>query len=111
MTLDLGAARILVPTGIRRGDVIDVRALVEHPMATGLFRDREGNPIPAHFINDVSVTYGDQEAAHFVWTSGISRDPFVEFSLRADRETELRFVWKDNRDGVFQQSVDIKFVE
>ena len=53
MTLDLGAARILVPTGIRRGDVIDVRALVEHPMATGLFRDAQGNPITAYFINDV----------------------------------------------------------
>jgi len=110
MTLDLGSARILVPAGIRRGDVIDVRALVEHPMATGLFRDARGNPIPAYFINDVSVTYGDREVAHFVWSSGISRDPFVEFSLRADREAPLTFTWKDNKGGVFQQSVDIKFV-
>jgi len=46
MTLDLGAARILIPAGIRRGDVIDVRALVEHPMATGLFRDPEGSRSP-----------------------------------------------------------------
>jgi sulfur-oxidizing protein SoxZ len=110
MPVELGAARILVPGGIRRGDVIDVRALVEHPMATGLFRDPEGRPIPAHFINDVSVDYGDQEVAHFVWTSGISRDPFVEFSLRADREAELKFIWTDNRGGVFTQTVDIKFV-
>jgi sulfur-oxidizing protein SoxZ len=108
--VELGAARILVPTGIRRGDVIDVRALVEHPMATGLFRDPEGKPIPAHYINDVSVMYGDQEAAHFVWTSGISRDPFVEFSLRADSEAPLTFMWKDNKGGVFTQTVDIKFV-
>jgi len=110
MTIDLGAARILVPTGIRRGDVIDVRALVEHPMATGLFRDAEGKSIPAHFINDVSVMYGDQEAAHFVWSSGISRDPFVEFSLRADREAPLAFTWKDNTGGVFTQTVDIRFL-
>jgi len=110
MTLDLGAARILVPTGIRRGDVIDVRALVEHPMATGLFRDAAGNPIPAYFINDVSVMYGDQEAAHFVWSSGISRDPFVEFSLRADHEASLTFTWKDNKGGVFTQTADIKFI-
>src|SRR5216117_455245 len=110
MTIEVGAARVLVPTGIRRGDVIDVRALVEHPMATGLFRDARGNPIPAYFINDVSVTYGDREAAHFVWSSGISRDPFVEFSLRADREAPLTFTWKDNKGGVFQQAVDIRFV-
>lgn len=110
MTVEVGAARILVPTGIRRGEVIDVRALVEHPMATGLFRDPEGKPIPAYFINDVSVTYGDQEAAHFVWSSGVSRDPFVEFSLRADREAPLTLTWKDNKGGVFTQTVEIKFV-
>ena len=58
----------------------------------------------------MSVSYGDREVAHFVWTSGISRDPFVEFSLRADREAVLTFTWKDNKGGVFTQSVDIKFV-
>jgi sulfur-oxidizing protein SoxZ len=110
MRLELGAARILVPTAIRAGDVIDVRALVEHPMHTGLFRDPDGNPIPAHFIDAVSVVYGGQEVAHFVWTSGISRDPFVEFSLRADREGPLAITWKDNKGGVFQQTVEIKFV-
>ena len=108
--LELGAARILVPNAIRQGDVIAVRALVEHPMYTGLFRNADGSPIPAHFINDVSVTYGAQEVARFTWTSGISRDPFVEFSLRADREASLRITWKDNKGGVFEQAADIKFV-
>src|SRR5216110_3857311 len=99
MTIEIGAARVLVPAGIRRGDVIDVRALVEHPMHTGLFRDPEGHSIAAHFINDVSVTYGDHEVAHFVWTSGLSRDPFVEFSLRADREAPLTFRSEERRVG------------
>src|SRR5947208_539621 len=110
MTIEVGAARVLVPMGIGQGDVIDVRPLVEHPMAAGRIRDPRINPIPAYFINDVSVTYGGREAAHFVWSSGISRDPFVEFYLRADREAALKFVWKDNKGGVFQQSVDIRFI-
>ena len=78
-------------------------------MATGLFRDPDGHPIPAHFINDVSVTYGDREVAHFEWTSGIRRDPFVEFPLRADREASLAFTWKDNTGGVYTQQVAIRF--
>ncbi len=105
---DIGAARILVPPPAPRGDVIAVRALVEHPMYTGLFRDADGNPIPAHFINEVIVTYGDQEVARFQWTSGISRDPFVEFSLRAEREAPLAITWKDTKGGVFTQSTDIR---
>lgn len=108
MALELGDARILVPATVRRGDVIDVRALITHPMDTGLFRDPQGTPIPAHFIDDVRVTYSGAEVAHFVWTSGISRDPFVQFSLRADQEAPLAITWKDNRGGVFAQAVDIK---
>ena len=109
MPVDLGDARILVPATVRRGDVIDVRALIAHPMDTGLFRDAQGAPIPAHFIEDVRVTYGGAEIARFVWTSGISRDPFVQFSIRADQEAPLRITWKDNRGGVFAQAVAIKF--
>src|SRR5437667_40919 len=105
-----GHVQLDVPTVAADGRVVPVMIESDLPMATGLFRDARGNPIPAYFINDVSVTYGDREAAHFVWSSGISRDPFVEFSLRADREAPLTFTWKDNKGGVFTQTVDIKFV-
>src|SRR5436190_18768225 len=106
MTIEVGAARVLVPTGIRRGDVIDVRALVEHPMATGLFRDARGNPIPAYLINDAGVAYGDREAAHLVCSCAIGRDPSVEVSLRAHLEAPLPLRWRDNKGPVLSQTED-----
>ncbi len=109
MRLEIGDAKILVPTAVSRGDVIDVRALISHPMHTGLFRDPDGNPIPARFINDVRVSYGGEEIARFEWTSGISRDPYVQFSLKADKEAPLKMTWKDNTGGTYEQAVDIKF--
>ena len=109
MINDIGEARIRVPDQIKRGDLITVNAIVSHPMDTGFFRTAEGDPIPAYFIKDVVVTYGDQEVARFMWTSGISRDPIVSFTLRADREAPLTMIWTDNKGGVFRQSADIKF--
>jgi len=44
-----------------------------------------------------------------MWTSGISRDPIVSFTLRADREAPLTMTWTDNKGGVFTQSADIRF--
>lgn len=110
MRAPTGEARIRVPDRIARGDDILVNAIVSHPMDTGFFRTHEGDVIPAYFINEVRVTYGDQEVARFEWTSGISRDPLITFSLKADREGPLTIVWKDNKGGVFQQSVPIAFV-
>lgn len=104
---DVGEARVVVPPTVPRGEVTYVRALISHPMHTGLFRDVEGHPIPAYFINDVTVLYGDELVARFEWTSGISRDPYVTFPLRATRDAPLTVTWKDNQGGVFTQTARI----
>jgi sulfur-oxidizing protein SoxZ len=104
-----GDAKILLPDEIRRDSMIHVRALLSHPMDTGFFRTPEGKPIPAYFVDEVSVAYGDEEVAHFQWTSGISRDPYVAFTLKATREAPLTITWKDNKGGVFRQTAQIRF--
>ena len=104
-----GEARIRIPDRIARGEVITVNAIIAHPMDTGFFRTAEGEPIPAYFIKDVVVTYGETEVARFQWTSGISRDPIISFTLRADREAPLTMVWSDNKGGVFRQTATIAF--
>jgi sulfur-oxidizing protein SoxZ len=109
MNPTIGEARIRVPERVTRGEVIVVNAIISHPMNTGFFRDADGQPIPAYFIKDVVVTYGGQEIARFTWTSGISRDPIVSFTLKADREAPLAMVWTDNKGGVYKQSADIRF--
>jgi len=109
MTSYIGEARIRVPDHIQRGDLITVHSIVSHPMDTGFFRDAEGDPIPAYFIKQVVVTYGGSEVARFEWTSGISRDPIVSFTLRADKEAPLTMVWTDNKGATFKQSVNISF--
>jgi sulfur-oxidizing protein SoxZ len=106
---DIGQGKIILPTKITRDAVINVRALLSHPMLTGMSRDAAGIPIPEYFVNEVEVTYGGERVAHFEWTSGISRDPFVGFSLRATKEAPLSVTWKDNKGGVYTQHAVVKF--
>jgi len=105
----IGDARIRFPDRIARGDLIIVNAIVAHPMDTGFFRTAEGQPIPAFFIKDVVVTYGEEQVARFEWTSGVSKDPIVSFTLTADKEAPLTMVWTDSKGGVYRQSVAIAF--
>lgn len=109
MPANVGDARVLLPSQIARDEVVHARALLEHPMDTGFFRTAEGVPIPAYFVTEVTVTYGDEQVAHFMWTSGISRDPYVAFPIRATREALLRVVWKDNRGGAYEASAPVRF--
>jgi len=107
---NIGEARIKVPDQIKRGDVITVNSIISHPMDTGFFRTAEGTPIPAYFIKDVVVTYGTRQVARFKCTSGISKNPVVSFTLRADREDPLTMVWTDNQGAIFKQSINISFI-
>ena len=109
MSDTIGEARIKVPGRITRGDLITVNSIVSHPMDTGFFRNAEGDPIPAYFIKEVVVTYGGDEVARFEWTSGISRDPVVSFTVKAEKEAPLTMVWSDNKGATFKQSVNISF--
>lgn len=109
MRATTGEARVVLPSQIARDQVVHARALLEHPMDTGFFRTAEGVPIPAFFVTEVTVTYGDEQVAHFVWTSGISRDPYVAFPIRATREAPLRVVWKDNRGATYEASAPVRF--
>jgi sulfur-oxidizing protein SoxZ len=109
MPIGIGEARIKVPDRITRGETIVVNSIISHPMDTGFFRRADGTPIPAYFIRDVVVSYGGQQVARFEWTSGISRDPVISFTLKVDKEAPLEMVWADNQGGVFKQSVGIAF--
>jgi len=106
----IGEARIKVPDQIKRGDLITVNSIISHPMDTGFFRTAEGVPIPAYFIKQVVVTYGNREVARFEWTSGISKNPVVSFTLKADQEAPLTMVWTDNHGAIFKQSINISLV-
>lgn len=104
-----GDPRILLPPGIQKDTVIYVRALVSHPMYTGMSRDEQGALIREYYIKTVEVTYGGQRVARFEWTSGISRDPYVAFPLRATHEGPLHIAWTDTRGKVYTQTAAIAF--
>jgi sulfur-oxidizing protein SoxZ len=107
--MTIGDARIRIPDRIARGDLIIVNAIVSHPMDTGFFRTPDGQPIPAYFVKDVIVTYGDEQVARFEWTSGVSKDPIVSFTLRASKEAPLTIAWTDNKGATYRRSVNVAF--
>ena len=43
----------------KKGDITEVKALMRHPMETGMRKDQAGDLIPAHFITEVSVFHSD----------------------------------------------------
>ena len=80
------------------GDKVEVKVLMAHEMETGLRRDAGGNAIPAHFIRNVSVTYGGKTVLSAQWGTSVSRNPFLHFRFNGGKPGgKVMITWLDNK--------------
>jgi sulfur-oxidizing protein SoxZ len=80
------------------GDKVEVRVLMAHEMETGLRKDASGNLVPAHFIQNVSVTHNGKTVLGAQWGTSISKNPFLHFRFRGGKPGDkVVITWVDNK--------------
>ena len=87
--------RVSMPATAKRGDVIDIKTLIQHDMETGWRRDSQGKAVPRDIIVRFEVRYGGTEIFRAETFPGISANPYLAFSTVATETDELTFVWTD----------------
>lgn len=90
------AARISVPQNARRGDQIEIRIAIQHPMETGYRVEDNGTAITKNVINQLVCRYNGAEVFRAEMGSGISANPYLSFFIVAAASSELRFDWVDD---------------
>ena len=89
------------PTRIRAlatGDKATVRMLLGHEMESGQRKDAAGKTIPAWYIQTVSVLLNGRPVLSAQWGPSMSRNPFVQFTLKgAKAGDKVAVAWVDNR--------------
>ena len=89
-------ARVLLPERAKRGEVIEIRIAIQHPMETGFRYDRMGKPIPKNVINNLVVRYLGAEIFRAEMGSGIAANPYLQFFTVAGASGEIEFSWVDD---------------
>jgi sulfur-oxidizing protein SoxZ len=86
-------ALINVPARARRGEVIEIKTLVSHPMETGYRRTQLGAPIPRDIIRRFVCTYNGTEVFSADLNPAISANPYFAFSTVATESGSIAFHW------------------
>jgi len=89
-------ARVQIPPQAKRGEVIEVRIAIQHPMETGFRFDLLGRAIPKNVINNLSVRYNGAEVFRAELGSGIAANPYLQFCTVAEASGEFVFEWVDD---------------
>ncbi len=82
----------------KKGDLVEVKALVSHVMETGQRRDSAGNIIPRKILNRFICTVNGKEVFSADFEPAISANPYIQFKFRADESGAVVLTWVDD-DG------------
>jgi len=81
-----------------KGDIADVRVLMNHPMETGQRKDASGNLIPPHFIQEIAVRLNGKTVIDAQVSQGVSRNPVFSFRVKGAKVGDrLEISWLDNK--------------
>jgi len=93
---------ITVPQDAKRGDVIEIRVLIAHPMETGYRVGSDGKQVPRDILRRFTCRLDGEVVFAAALFPAISSNPYLAFPLRVERSGTLSFAWEG--DGGFMQT-------
>ena len=93
-----------------KGNTTTVKALMTHPMETGLRKDKKtGKMIPAHFIQEVDCKHNGKLVLTTEWGAAVSKNPYLSFKFSGGaKDDTIELSWKDNQGGSDTASVKVR---
>jgi sulfur-oxidizing protein SoxZ len=90
--------------------VVEIKALMKHPMETGLRKDKKtGELIPAHFINLVTLEHDGKTRMTADWGGAISKNPYFSCKFKGGNAGDMvKLSWTDNKGGTDSVEAAIK---
>jgi sulfur-oxidizing protein SoxZ len=88
-------ARVLisVPPKATRGEAVEIKTLISHPMESGYRVGANGTLIPRDIITRFTCRYNDEEVFRAELSPAIAANPFLTFFVAAAESGTLRFDW------------------
>src|ERR671934_2648495 len=103
----MARALLNVPPKAKRGEIIEIKALIQHEMETGFRVGTNGNMIPRNIITDFICKYNGQEIFRAELFPAISANPFLTFFTVATESGTLSFEWTGDNGFSATESVNI----
>jgi sulfur-oxidizing protein SoxZ len=82
----------------KKGELVEVKALVQHVMETGNRRDASGAIVPRKILNKFVCTVAGKQVFAADFETAISANPYIQFKFKAEESGPVVLTWTDD-DG------------
>jgi sulfur-oxidizing protein SoxZ len=106
----MARAVVNVPAKVRRGEVIEIKTLVQHVMETGFRRTQLGEVIPRDIIRLFVCTYNGAEIFRAELHPAVAANPLLAFDAVATESGTITFTWTGDKGFSVSESATITVV-
>jgi sulfur-oxidizing protein SoxZ len=103
----MARALINAPTTARRGEVIDIRATIGHPMETGFRPGDDGKMLPRNIIKRFTCRYNDELVFSADLFSAVAANPYLAFHTVATESGTLTLTWEGDNGFTQTETVNL----
>jgi len=82
-----------VPAKAKRGEIVEIKTLIQHEMETGYRVGPNGNLLPRDIITDFVCKYNGEQIFRAELFPAIAANPFFTFSTVATESGTMTFEW------------------
>ena len=103
----MALALINVPAQAKRGEIIEIKTLIQHEMETGFRVGTNGQVIPRDIITDFICKYNGEEIFRADLHPAISANPFFTFFTVATESGTISFEWSGDNGFAVSETATI----
>lgn len=103
----MARAIVNVPASARRGDIIEIKAMIAHGMETGFRRTQLGALVPRDIITRFVCIYNGAEVFRAEFHPAVSANPYLAFATRATDSGTIVCTWTGDKGYAHTESASI----
>ncbi len=84
---------VTMPTTAKKGEILEIRIIVQHDMESGFRHTETGQRIPRDIIRDFRCTYNGDEVFRVELHPAMGANPLIVFTTTAIESGTLEFKW------------------
>ena len=93
----MARALITMPTTAKRGEILEIRTLIAHPMETGYRTGDDGQILPRNILRRFSCRYDGELVFSADLFPAVAANPYLTFCTVATASGTLEFTWEGDR--------------
>ncbi len=100
--------RIKIPRKAKKGQIIQVKTTIGHPMETGWRKDKNGKVVAKNRIEKFICEHAGKTVFSADFFSGVSINPYLSFYAKALESGTFDCTWIEDTGKKFTKSAKIK---